>query len=67
MAKFTVHLQQYVEQVATLEIEAATPEEARDIAITSAPSATWTEGDDAEKASVFAVHDTAGNLVWERW
>lgn len=66
MPKFRVHLQQYVEMTATLEVEAADADEARDRALTDAPSAAWDNGDDAGPVQAYAVHNEKEELVWER-
>lgn len=66
MPKFKVHLQQYVERVATVEVEASDAGMAAQIAKTDlASSATWEDGDDAMSVNIYAVHDAAGELVWE--
>lgn len=68
--KYRVFLQQYVEQLAELEIEAASPEEARDRALTQAPAAVWSPGYDPGEVTVYAVHDAGGasggpyQVVW---
>ena len=64
MPKFTVYLQQYVEQTASLEIEADSAEEARDKALSNAPSADWDLGDDAYAAEVYRIEEI--KTVWER-
>lgn len=70
MPKFRVLVQQYVEQVGHAEIEAATPEEAKqkakDMGLYEACGDTWREGDDAYTAEVYSVLDAAGHVVWER-
>lgn len=66
MPKFKVHLQQYVEKIATIEVEAVDEDDARNTAKTQAHKAEWIDGDDAYSVEVYAVHDGAGNLVWER-
>lgn len=67
MPKFKVFLQQYVERVATVEVEASDANRAIQIAKTNlASQATWEDGDDAYSVDVYAVHDSAGDLVWER-
>jgi hypothetical protein len=66
MPKFKVFLQQYVEQVAVLEIEADDPQEARDLALNRASEANWQDGDDMYAADVYCVKDMNNNEVWER-
>ena len=66
MAKFKVHMQQYIERVATVEVEADNEADARDLAKHRADAATWTDGDDAYSVEVYAVADEAGAMVWER-
>ncbi len=63
--KYRVLLQQYVEQTASIEIEADTPEDAKDIALNRAAEAEWGPGDDAYDVDCYAVMDGAG-IVWER-
>ena len=68
--KYRVLMQQYVEQVAAIDIEADTPEEARDLALNRAASAEWGPGDDAYDVDVYAVTvpvmDGVAAIVWER-
>lgn len=66
MPKFKVHLQQYVEKVATVEIEASDAGMAAQIAKRDAHLADWQDGDDAYSVSVYAVHDEKGDVFWER-
>ncbi|MBB4017597.1 hypothetical protein GGR16_002631 [Chelatococcus caeni] len=66
MPKFKVQLQQYVEQVAEIEVEAPDHEEARRLALLRAESAEWQPGDDAYSADAYSVLDEHGRLVWER-
>jgi len=66
MPKFKVHLQQYVEEVATIEVEADSIEEARAKALLEGPMASWEDGEDSYSVSAYAVHDDKGELVWER-
>jgi len=63
--KYRVLLQQYVEQVATIEIEADTPEAAKDEALLRGAEADWGAGDDAMDVECYAVMDGA-DMVWER-
>ena len=63
--KYRVLLQQYVEQVAAMEIEADTPEDAKDEALLRAAEADWGAGDDAMDVECYAVMDGAG-MVCER-
>jgi O-succinylbenzoate synthase len=70
MPKFKVCAHQYVERIVTLDIEAETPEEARDIALRSgiaaAPDEAWEAGDDAYSPAVYAILDEASeNVLWE--
>ena len=64
--KFRVHLQQYVEEIATIEVEAVDEDEARAIAKRNAHKAAWEPGEDAYSAEVYAVCDEHGHLVWGR-
>lgn len=69
MTKFKVCLQHYVEKVATVEIEAGTPEEAKEkgwALAANPPGVKWGKGDDATEIEVYAVLDTDGEIVWER-
>lgn len=66
MPRFRVHLQQYVEEIATITVEASSPEEARTIALDRASDAIWSDGDDAYAAEAYAVRNSLGDLVWER-
>jgi len=63
--KYRVLLQQYVEQVASMEIEADTPEDAKDEALLRGAEADWGPGDDAMDVECYAVMDGA-DMVWER-
>jgi hypothetical protein len=63
---FKVYMQQYVEQVTEVEVEAANIQEARTLAKDRADKATWTPGDDAYDVSVYGVANEAGELIWER-
>lgn len=67
MPKYTVHLQQYVEHVATAEIEANSPEEAVSMAQMDfglPARVDWQPGDDATRMRVWAVSE-GDNVVWE--
>lgn len=77
MAKFSVFLQQYVEEIAEIEVEADSPEQAAEIAQEKARFADdidWRSGDGeviygaaakiAEPA--YLVSDADGVVVWER-
>jgi hypothetical protein len=64
--KYTVLLQQYVENLARMEVEAETPEQARDIALREAHTAVWVGGTDAYDPDVYLVRDATGADVWER-
>jgi len=66
MPKFKVHLQQYVEKTAIIEVEADDTQDAKSKALGDAHSAEWTDGDDAYDVSVYSIHDEADELVWER-
>lgn len=71
MPKFKVHVQQYVERVATIIVEAENSEDAADSAARILKYNTrkrirWTEGDDAERAEVYAVANMKNEIVWER-
>lgn len=60
MPKFKVLLHQYVQEIAEMEIEAATAQEARDIALKDASEAIWQEGDDSYSVECYGVKDAAG-------
>jgi hypothetical protein len=69
MKKFKVHVQQYVEETATVEIEADTVEEAVDIAhrmLRNGEVEDWSDGDDTINSDVYAAMDEDGELAWER-
>ena len=63
---FTVLMQQYVEHTASMGIDAFSPEEAKDIALTRAYEAEWKEGEDSYDAEAYMVMDEGGDVVWER-
>lgn len=68
MPKFTVLLTQMVEQTAAVEVEAESPEEARDKVLESDPGVTadWDEGDWADDVECYSVLDETGKVVYER-
>lgn len=69
MPKFRVCLQQYIERVAAVEVEADTPEQAKEIGwarVACPPGVEWEDGDDASEIEVYAVLDTDGEVVWGR-
>lgn len=55
MPKFKVYLQQYVEEVAEMIVEASTPQEATQLALERACEAEWSEGSDSYAARVWHV------------
>ena len=63
---YTVLMQQYVEHTASAGIDAYSPEEAKDIALSRAHEYEWREGDDCWAAEAYSVMDEDGNIVWER-
>lgn len=66
MPKFKVCVQQYVEMIASVVVEAATPEEAADMVEQDGASEfDWQDGDDAEDMRVYAVLDESGEAVLE--
>ena len=65
MPKYKVYLQQYVEQIAEVEVEADDPDEAIWLATKNTSLIDWSEGDDAYDAEAYAVYAN-GMLVWER-
>jgi hypothetical protein len=76
MAKFKVCIQQYVEQVAAVEVEAATAEEARRVAYAEglyeigARQKAWVAGDDAQEAVIYEVipvEDPGRGVAFEDW
>ena len=68
MPKFKVHIQQYVEMLTTVEVEATDENEARIWAMGTDPGITaeWGKGDDCYSADAYAVEDKDGIIVWER-
>lgn len=67
MPKYKVHVQRYVEQIATVEIEAATPAAAARIADSMKHGDfKWERGDDADRFEAYAVANAAGEIIWER-
>jgi hypothetical protein len=76
MPQFRVFMQQFVEEIAELEIEAASAEEARDIAQAlhrQGDIDEWRDGGEvipgaAAKVAeaVYLVEDSDGNEAWER-
>ena len=66
MPKYTVLLQQYVENLARMEVEANSPEDARNIALNRASEALWTAGEDAYDPEVYIVKDENNHEVWNR-
>jgi len=68
MPKFIVFCQQYVEQVATIEVEADSYEQAveqvmnNDLMVT----ALWVEGDDMYEPEIYLVKDDKDETVWDR-
>lgn len=66
MAKFQVCIQQYVEKIATVEVEANTAEDAATLAkLEGGARAAWTDGDDSYSIAVYAVMQ-GDKVVWER-
>ena len=63
---FTVCLQQYVERVAHIRVEADDPIKAVQIAKNSCDDAIWTDGDDAYAVDVYAVLDADEKNIWSR-
>lgn len=66
MAKYKVHLQQYIEQVTTIEVEANNQNEAVMLAKNRCHDAQWKQGDDAYNCACYAVSDANDNIIWER-
>lgn len=68
MPKFTVKLQQYVEEVAEIEVEADTPEAARQLVLDQdlMVDADWQDGSDSYEAEIYLVVDEENNTVWDR-
>jgi len=61
---YRVCLQQYVEQVTTMEIEADSAEQAEDMALQLAPDANWEAGDDAYDVRCYQVENLeTGDIV----
>jgi cytochrome c biogenesis factor len=70
MKTYKVCVQEYVEQIATVEVEAATAREARqkvrDMRSTRWQEFQWKEGDDATGWDIYAVLNSNDETVWER-
>lgn len=66
MPRFQVCLQQYVEQVTSVEIEAEDEQDAKDKALAMADTFEWKTGDDAYDVEAYAILDADGAVVWER-
>lgn len=67
MTVYRVQLQQYVEMICSVEVEADTPEEAKDKALLNGgEDDDWKNGGDAREVEAWAILDNAGNTVWER-
>ncbi len=67
MPTYKVHVQRFVEQVATVEIEADTPDAAARIADSMKHGDfKWEPGDDAHGLDAYAVANAADEIVWER-
>lgn len=66
MPLFKVQLQQYVEKLATAEIEAKTRKEALDKAYEMGAELTWTEGDDSYGVEAYCIMNANDEIVWER-
>lgn len=68
MPKFRVHVQQYVEETATVIIEADTPEAAA-AKYNDAPhdfEPDWSDGDNIIDREAYSVTDKRGDILWER-
>lgn len=67
MPKFKVMLTQMVEQIAEIEVEAETWEEAKAKAFENFPglTANWQEGNDASPVRCWAIADETGRIVYE--
>lgn len=66
MPLFKVQLQQYVEKLATAEVEAKTRKEALDKAYEIGATLTWTDGDDSYGVEAYAIMNDKDEIVWER-
>ena len=70
MPKFKAHVQRFVEETATVEVEADSAEEAimkaRDTVRLNQESLQWGSGDDCEGEEVYALEDEAGEQVYTR-
>jgi hypothetical protein len=65
LPKFKIHIRQYVEEVADVEVKAATVEEAIENALRDAGEADWRDGDDITDAEACAVENDKGKVVWK--
>jgi hypothetical protein len=68
MPKFIVKCQQYVEETAEIEVEADTPEAARQLVLDQdlMMDADWQDGSDSYEAEIYLVVDEENNTVWDR-
>lgn len=68
MPKFKVCVQQFVEQIGVVEIEAATPEDAVQAykGDRTGHDVVWQQGEDTQPSDAYAVMDATGATVWER-
>lgn len=69
MPRYRVCVQQYVEETAVLEITAATPDIAAEMAgkrLRAGDIDNWQAGDDITNQAVYAVLDENRDIVWER-
>jgi hypothetical protein len=65
LPKFSVLIRQYVEEVADVEVKAASVEEAIQNALRDAGEADWRDGCDIKDPEACAVENEKGELVWK--
>ncbi len=65
MPKFTVHLEQYVQEVATIEVEADNIEAAISLAFEERHEADWCDGEGSRDMQAYRVENATGEVVWE--
>lgn len=70
MPRFKVCVQQFVEEIAEIEVEADTPENAArqvDEALNSYDydEPDWRDGDDVQNRRIYAIRDEHDNEIWK--
>ena len=63
--RYRVFLQQFVEQIAVVEISADSPEQARDIALQDPSAAAWQDSENTPyDFTCYCIKDMDGNEIW---